>query len=298
MSYRDVLRGSLLFWLAVPISIAVLLGNYHAGAGRLLSTPLSILYWVGFLILGWLLFEIGTFCVRLVSDFIELPHIVNLIVGPIVALLFAKPVARFYYDQWVPFFPPGTTWMPRPVSPNFFENLTLLISSNLALIMIWVVTNLCFNYFRVPRFQPSNTPLWTSRAPANDDDAIVEQTAAAPARTNAELPLFLRHLPDLKPSDILVLEAEDHYTRVHTHSGSVLVPGRFRDAVAQCGGLDGLRVHRSFWVARDAIHECWTDKGAIQLATHNGMKIPVSRSHYALVKAAIEKHDVRLRAAS
>lgn len=52
---------------------------------------------------------------------------------------------------------------------------------------------------------------------------------------------------------ILVVEAQAHFIRIHTTHGQSLVHHRFCDAALALGALPGERVHRSWWVAADAI---------------------------------------------
>jgi hypothetical protein len=56
-----------------------------------------------------------------------------------------------------------------------------------------------------------------------------------------------------RPSgEVLCLRMEDHYVRVHTLGGSRLVAGPFERVIAGMGD-EGMRVHRSWWVARAAV---------------------------------------------
>ncbi|MEL7446814.1 MAG: LytTR family transcriptional regulator, partial [Pseudomonadota bacterium] len=57
-----------------------------------------------------------------------------------------------------------------------------------------------------------------------------------PAESN---PKLIDRLPAALGSDILALEMEDHYVRVHTALGSELVLMRLRDAMAELDGIEG-----------------------------------------------------------
>lgn len=83
---------------------------------------------------------------------------------------------------------------------------------------------------------------------------------------------------------VLCLEMEDHYVRVHTGQGSALVLMRMKDAVAQAG--DGLRVHRSWWVATDAVRQVAKRGRTVQLDLHNGLCVPVSQPY---LKSVIDR---------
>ena len=79
-------------------------------------------------------------------------------------------------------------------------------------------------------------------------------------------------------SDVLALQAEDHYVRVHTQLGSELLLMRFSDAISELDGLAGMRVHRSWWVADDAIVDTVRRARRTILVLSNSTEVPVSRS--------------------
>lgn len=110
-------------------------------------------------------------------------------------------------------------------------------------------------------------------------------SAATPSP--AGRPPFLDRIPPHLTGDLLALEMEDHYLRVHTESGSDLILMRLRDAVAELAGADGVQAHRSFWVAAAAVSEVErTPDGRATLVLRNGLRVPVSRSRLAAVRAA------------
>lgn len=112
---------------------------------------------------------------------------------------------------------------------------------------------------------------------------VVAAAAAAPAPR----PAFYRRIPGQLTGDLLALEMEDHYLRIHTDGGSDLILLRLRDAVAELAGAGGLQVHRSFWVAAAAVTAARRGAdGRMILILRNGMEIPVSRSRLATVRAA------------
>ena len=79
--------------------------------------------------------------------------------------------------------------------------------------------------------------------------------------------------------DLVALEAEDHYVRLHHPSGSTLVLHRFSDALAEIDPQAGLQVHRGWWVANGAVAGTFMRGGKRWLRLANGMEIPVSRTH-------------------
>jgi DNA-binding LytR/AlgR family response regulator len=57
------------------------------------------------------------------------------------------------------------------------------------------------------------------------------------------------------------------------------------DAENAVGGIEGLRVHRSWWVARHAVAEVAAAGNALQLRLTNGLDVPVSRERRLLLKS-------------
>lgn len=103
--------------------------------------------------------------------------------------------------------------------------------------------------------------------------------AGNPDRLSAALP------PDRRGT-LLALAAEDHYLRVYTDRGEALILRRFGDAVEDIAGLDGLQVHRGWWVAKDAVRGSEREGERTFLVLSNGVRVPVSRSYARAARAA------------
>lgn len=85
---------------------------------------------------------------------------------------------------------------------------------------------------------------------------------------------------------VLCLQMEDHYVRVHTAAGSRLVLATLQQAIASVENGRGLQVHRSWWVANDAVAEVLSDGRNLRLRLTNGVVAPVARSAVAAVREA------------
>ncbi len=110
--------------------------------------------------------------------------------------------------------------------------------------------------------------------------------AEKPAPQDDLRPAFLARLPAELGSDLIALEMEDHYVRAHTMLGSDLVLLRLRDALGELDGIDGAQVHRSWWVARDAVEGVEREGRSVRLMLPSGIAAPVARSRMAeLTKA-------------
>lgn len=93
-----------------------------------------------------------------------------------------------------------------------------------------------------------------------------------------EARLLARIEPELR-GRILRLCAGDHYVEVYTERGSTKLRMRFSDALSELNGTPGMRVHRSHWVARDAIAGHMIEKGRMFLQLEDGALVPVSRNY-------------------
>ena len=97
---------------------------------------------------------------------------------------------------------------------------------------------------------------------------------------------FLDRLPAELGRDLVYVRVVDHYVQVITTAGSTLVLMRFTDAITELEGANGLRVHRSYWVARDHVVETMRENGRTILRLTADHKVPVSRSYLADVRNA------------
>lgn len=98
---------------------------------------------------------------------------------------------------------------------------------------------------------------------------------------------FLERLPvRYRTGDLWAVSSEDHYLRVHTSLGSDLILMRLSDAVRELDRVDGLQVHRSWWVSRSGIKSARRDGGKVLLELKSGEDVPVSRSYQQSVRDA------------
>jgi hypothetical protein len=122
-------------------------------------------------------------------------------------------------------------------------------------------------------------------------DRLLNPTTASPpapqepAAASAQRPRFLDRLPPTIGPRLLCLSMEDHYVRAHGPDGSALILMRLRDAVAELDGLPGLQVHRSWWVAADAVERVERDGARLRLRLASGLLVPVARSQEGAVRA-------------
>ena len=106
------------------------------------------------------------------------------------------------------------------------------------------------------------------------------------------LPEFIELLPLASRGKPLLIKSELHYLRVVTDRGSGLVLYNLADALAALPERDGIQVHRSYWVAFDAIDSLQRRGRQGELVLHDGERVPVSRQRFQMVSEAL---DARLQ---
>lgn len=131
------------------------------------------------------------------------------------------------------------------------------------------------------------TALITTVNYATARPAPVVMSAPAPESARSRRPRLADRLPPhLRDSPIHALQAEDHYLRIHTETGSDLILMRMTDAILELDGLEGTRTHRSWWVSRVAVRAVTRKDGRATLTLPNGIVAPVSRSTYPELRDA------------
>lgn len=95
-----------------------------------------------------------------------------------------------------------------------------------------------------------------------------------------------RLMREVGGAELIALEAEDHYLRVHTDHGSRLILMSLSEAMIELEGIAGARTHRSWWVARSAVVGASRGNGRARLSLKNGRVAPVSRTYAAALRAA------------
>lgn len=110
--------------------------------------------------------------------------------------------------------------------------------------------------------------------------------AAADAPAVAGPPRILDRLPRDKRGALTAPSVQDHSVEIHTRQGTGLVLMRLGDAMAEVGGAPGLKVHRSHWVATDAVASVCRGGARAVRTLHAVSDVPVSRTYFPAIKEA------------
>jgi DNA-binding LytR/AlgR family response regulator len=109
--------------------------------------------------------------------------------------------------------------------------------------------------------------------PATAPETLTETVESGP------LPRLIERLdPDLR-GKLQSISVRDHYVDVSTSLGVGSLLMRFSDAISEVWPVEGAQVHRSHWVAWDAVEAVEREGGKLFLRLPSGARIPVSRNH-------------------
>lgn len=272
-----LLQLQLWFYIGVPLINGFMLGWLQVGRTAAWPKPIALLYWLGVSFLGLYILDIGTRPIARVFRVWRIPLWVTLLTGQlIVSPLVLTPAVR-QWTRWIHGFLPAGETLPLQVA-----TLSQLVQSVPTNVAFWLGTNLLFYYgFGMPRmgYIPSSamSPPRSPQRPAADG----EPGAGAQARDEASGPAFMSKVRPERRGTLLALRAEGHYLRVFTDAGSDLILWRLGDALNELGDREGMRVHRSWWVAERALAG---EPGTESLKLHNGLQVPVSRSYRLLAR--------------
>ena len=243
-------QSPLPFWLkhaAAAVSLGLLLGFAGPyGTNPALDRPVRYAFWAGLTLFGYLCVLVSGAVIRSSPALTPLPGWARLLVA---ATLSSVP--QTLAVAWVfSLLQPGRITTPAQLPALFFAVLAI------QLVIAFVAALVS------QRSEPASVK-------------PVEEISSP----------FLDRLPPHLRGDLIALEAQDHYLKVHTGSGSTMVLSRLSDAIAQLRGVDGLQVHRSWWVADAAVVAVRRDGGALTLKLRNGIEAPVSRTYLQAVRA-------------
>ena len=179
-----------------------------------------------------------------------------------VALVSALPMT-FVVAWTMSIVQPGRVFMPQQLPALF---------AAVAAVQLLIV------YATTPTARAADGAEAPGRAPALPQPAAEAIPAAFPSS-------LLRRLPPGIGSDIIALETEDHYLRVHAVGGSALILMRMADAVALLDPELGAQVHRRWWVAQAAIAGVRTEGQKLSLCLIDNSLVPVGRTFSAAARA-------------
>lgn len=248
--------------LLIELSIVAGLGLFLALLGPFGSFEAALaerlLYWLGLGIGGYLIFRPATTAASAVARRLDLPEAATWTAACVIAALPMTLLVLLVSPARPEGMPQAAEWL------ELYARVAVVAGG--VTLVFWMVSG----------------PERRAAADAARGEAAPPPAAAPPP----EAPRFLDRLPGHVGRDLLALEMEDHYVRAHMAAGSALVLMRMRDAVAELDGVEGLQVHRSWWVARAAVERPVREGRNLRLRLRNGIEAPVARDSQPALRDA------------
>ncbi len=277
---------ALLFFGLVPVLIGLLLGATRAGVAMYFPWLTGIVFYLGSSLAVWAcLFAGSTLAGILLRPWrppLWLILLSGALLGSTVARYCVFGVVVLLQDHMLA----GRTPQPLPPFELSAEFALRYLQGWTGVFATWLAVGLMFDrWFGFPRYsreQPSApaAPV-VGEADAGTAPAPTTRTTAA-----ASTPALLERLPERLGRNVLALQAEDHYVRVYTDVGSTLVLARLSDAAEELASLDGVRVHRSWWVRREAVEHVAVNGKGLLLTLATGLQVPVSQAYKEVARQA------------
>ncbi|MCT4656395.1 MAG: LytTR family transcriptional regulator [Cohaesibacter sp.] len=121
--------------------------------------------------------------------------------------------------------------------------------------------------------------LWRhNQAPFPEGTTATTEQDKTEGTTNTHHPFFDR-LPKHLGRDLISLSSQDHYLEVRTKHGKELILMRLGDAVKELSDYDGAQIHRSHWVADQAVDGIITEDSRQFAILTTGERLPISRTY-------------------
>lgn len=277
------------FYLLAPLLSALPLGWYGAGIAAQFPFAASMLLWISIGTMSWWLSDLASRGIAKLTSGQTLP-VLCLTMGYIVNLLLSSvynPALLWWMVE------AGIVGRTTAIDAYFAVNrnlldldyLRLLTAAGVPGLFVWLAGNYIFELITgVPRFRVRSA-LDAEQALPVSPSPVAEPSFVPPA-----LPRFFQRLsrfPGIDLSELLAVEAEDHYIQVHTTRGTELVYYRFGDALEELAALDGLRIHRSAWVSRKAVARVESEGRNMHVVVSSGARFKVSLSNRGAVLSAL-----------
>ncbi|MBL4660312.1 MAG: LytTR family transcriptional regulator [Alcanivoracaceae bacterium] len=117
---------------------------------------------------------------------------------------------------------------------------------------------------------------------------LIYKDNATPANYSKDIPgqSFINRLPTELGENLICFVMEDHYLLAYTNKGNHMILMRMKDALIELKNYNGMQVHRSYWIAIDAVANVKKQSRKTILTMKNGIEIPVSRKYLVAIKEA------------
>lgn len=274
-----------LFYLLVPVFLAVEQGASESGSFTFVAKRYYILYGLVATLPTWWAMDIMSRAAHWLLRPWRAPLWLSLVLGAILALNLQATWTPLRQSFFAPYLAEGSSFYS--VFPWRYNDPDYLTEAVLAWFVgggLWLAVNLFFiRILDFPRLG-YRAEAQTGVSEEQGSPGAPGQTAAGPsgkseAGVSPAADLLFDKLPEGLGREVIALKAEEHYTRVYTDRGEALVLMRFRDAVELLGGLGGVQVHRSYWVNPRHVADVAQEGRSSRALLTTGLSVPISRSY-------------------
>lgn len=271
------------FYLGVPLLLSLPLGLFQAGYGQYFTPLFSFLFWVPIWIGIWFAAEFALRILHAILRPWNTPAFVEIVVAyalVVVLTAFVVPPYMEYFSRFGSGIP--ADFFNERVGPGGPDYIFNLVRSGLPGLVAWTLLRTLYAMLPDKGDSESSSANGLSKveqAYLNPELQGHHEFAYSPFRKT----LANEGIQNL--SQIAALQASDHYVDVHlADGGHHMILSRFSDAIESMANEDGLRVHRSFWVRRDAIAKLESGGSTLIVHLQNGMQCPVSTKYRGLLE--------------
>ena len=252
------------FWIGFALAIVLLTATGPFGTLVTMGIAERLFYWI---VTTTTTFAAGLFCSILVSVILTdagLPEwLARLVAGAVAGL----PIGLI-------------VWLINAADgdPGGLAELVRLTSYCLVVSMIISLFYYLIEVNTRQAAQNANTPSPSRDTPSAPIHAPAKGTAST--GTTPPAPPFFDRMPPSLGRDIVSLQAQDHY--ILGRKVALLIE---REAERELEGVEGMRSHRSWWVARAHVGELKRENDKLFAILSNGEQVPVSRTNAARIRS-------------
>lgn len=311
-------RNRLIFYLALPAAVGFLLGANRTGIGTFLPWWASVVFWVSCTVASWWGFHAGTLIAAYLLRPWEPPLVVKLALGLLLASLPVRIMINNYVRLYETLMLEGRVTQPIPEAALTPEFVIGYLQTWSGAYVVWIAANFFFDrvvgmsrYRDRPKHASGAAPSAGSEAfsftlprttftltPGNGAEVLGDTTVpgrtassdtpapSATAPRSQTVSALLSSLPRSLGLNIVAMKSEDHYLRVYTDRGDTLILYKLSTAMEELKtlGFDGLQVHRSHWVRKEAVERSEARGRQVYLIMSTGIAVPVSQTYREIVR--------------
>jgi Tfp pilus assembly protein PilN len=262
-------RNELLHQLLIVVFIGLFIGFMRPFGMDQFTLLLSMSYWVFTCVCGYLIY------MPLIT--LGNKYLAKSVITPWQRVAISSLLASLIMSLIVPFI----GWLFFNHTLQLADNFLLALPDTLVIGSIITFISILQNHVSHQKQQ-----LEQSQQVIEQSQKVIEQHQQNNDINALQIDQFMGLLPLEKRGQLLCLEMDDHYLKVHTDKGQYMLLMRLKDALIQLEGFPGIQTHRSWWVANQAVVSVNKENRKISLLLTNHLEVPVSRTFVEAVKAA------------